>query len=59
MTMYNTKIQIELNNSIVTYGESEEVRINKVKNILENIELPKGYVEDSFKIIEIKREENL
>lgn len=59
MTMYNTKIQIELNKSIVTYGESEEVRIEKVKNILENIELPKGYVEDSFKIIEIKREENL
>ena len=59
MTMYNTKIQIELNKSIVTYGESEEVRINKVQNILENIELPKGYVEDSFKIIEIKREENL
>jgi len=59
MTMYNTKIQIELNKSIVTYGESEEVRIEKVKNILENIELPKGYVEDSLKIIEIKREENL
>ena len=56
MTMYRTKIQIQLNKSIVTYGESEEVRIDKVKNILENIELPTDYVEDSFKIIKIERE---
>ena len=58
MTMYKTKIQIELRKSIVTYGHSEEERIKKVETKLENMELPKGYVQDSFKIVKIEREEN-
>tara|TARA_R110000824_G_scaffold396625_2_gene598328 strand:- start:1516 stop:1692 length:177 start_codon:yes stop_codon:yes gene_type:complete len=57
MTMYNTKIQIELRKAIVTYGHSEEERIEKVKTLLEDVELPKGYVEDSFKIVKIERED--
>ena len=57
MTMYKTKIQIELRKSVVTYGRSEKERINKVETVLENMELPKGYVQDSFKIVKIERED--